>query len=264
MNEIVISSKNYPEPISLTSLISSPTASYKIMIEEHMIVTLLDDVNVPNQTVEIIINDYAQLTFIYSDSLREYERAYRFVLRYESILDFSSLITTCISAQMQLAVVFEKPQAQATIRGAYLLDGNQNIDIISIQEHKAPNTTSILNFKGALSGSSQASFNGSILIEESGNQTNAALYNKNILLSPSAHVTSIPNLEVKTNDVQCKHGSAIGQLDDAQLFYLQSRGFSLAQAQRLILKGFFANGTSQATHPLLTQKIDFFILNESR
>ncbi len=71
--------------------------------------------------------------------------------------------------------------------------------------------------------------------------------NKNILLSPSAKAVSIPSLEILTNDVQCSHGSAVGQLDQGHIFYLMARGLQEVQAKQLLLESFIENSILDET-----------------
>ena len=78
-----------------------------------------------------------------------------------------------------------------------------------------------------------------IRVEPDAQKTNAYQENRNLLLSPNAHADSIPGLEILANDVRCTHGATLGQVDREQLFYLMTRGLSRAEAERLIVRGFF-------------------------
>ena len=78
-----------------------------------------------------------------------------------------------------------------------------------------------------------------IRVEHEAQKTNAYQENRNLLLSRDAHADSIPGLEILANDVRCTHGATLGQVDREQLFYLMARGLSRAEAERLIVRGFF-------------------------
>jgi Fe-S cluster assembly protein SufD len=78
-----------------------------------------------------------------------------------------------------------------------------------------------------------------IRVERNAQKTNAYQENRNLLLSRSAHADSIPGLEILANDVRCTHGATLGQVDREQLFYLMARGLPRAEAERLIVRGFF-------------------------
>jgi Fe-S cluster assembly protein SufD len=129
--------------------------------------------------------------------------------------------------------------ATSRVTGAYFADGEQHLDYDTFQEHMAPNTESDFAFKGALRENASAVWRGMIRVEEGAQKTNAYQENRNLLLSDTAHADSIPGLEIMANDVRCTHGATLGKVDREQLFYLMARGLSRAQAERLIVRGFF-------------------------
>ncbi len=131
------------------------------------------------------------------------------------------------------------PGATSRVTGAYFADGTQHLDYDTFQEHMAPSTTSDFAFKGALRDTAPAGWRGMIRGEEGAQKTNAYQENRNLLLSKSAHADSIPGLEIMANDVRCTHGATLGQVDREQLFYLMTRGLTPAEAERLIVRGFF-------------------------
>jgi Fe-S cluster assembly protein SufD len=129
--------------------------------------------------------------------------------------------------------------ATSRVTGAYFADGTQHLDYDTFQEHIAPHTTSDFAFKGVLNDEASAVWRGMIRVEEDAQKTNAYQENRNLLLSKRAHADSIPGLEIMANDVRCTHGATLGQVDREQLFYLMARGLSRAEAERLIVRGFF-------------------------
>jgi Fe-S cluster assembly protein SufD len=131
------------------------------------------------------------------------------------------------------------PGATSRVTGAYFADGDQHLDYDTFQEHMAPSTESDFAFKGALREHAHAVWRGMIRVEEDAQKTNAYQENRNLLLSESAHADSIPGLEIMANDVRCTHGATIGRVDRNELFYLMTRGLSRAEAERLIVRGFF-------------------------
>jgi Fe-S cluster assembly protein SufD len=133
------------------------------------------------------------------------------------------------------------PGATSRVTGAYFADGEQHLDYDTFQQHAAPNTTSDFAFKGALRDTATAVWRGMIRVEREAQRTNAYQENRNLLLSPTAHADSIPGLEILANDVRCTHGATVGQVDREQLFYLMARGLSRAEAERLIVRGFFSD-----------------------
>ncbi|MDR3550421.1 MAG: SufD family Fe-S cluster assembly protein [Candidatus Babeliales bacterium] len=162
-----------------------------------------------------------------------------FHLQRDAILDCVLLITEGELLNINLAISLEGEYAQANVRGLYALSGSQQLAITTSQHHKAPHATSNLIIKGMLNDHAKADYRGNILVDQVAKYTNAVQENKNILLSRTAHAQSIPCLEVLTNDVQCKHGSAVGYLDEQSLFYVQSRALDAQTARQLLLHGFF-------------------------
>jgi Fe-S cluster assembly protein SufD len=131
------------------------------------------------------------------------------------------------------------PGATSRVTGAYFADATQHLDYDTFQEHIAPNTTSDFAFKGALRDKSRAVWRGMIRVEKDAQKTNAYQENRNLLLSKDAHADSIPGLEILANDVRCTHGATLGRIDRDELFYCMARGLSRAEAERLIVRGFF-------------------------
>jgi Fe-S cluster assembly protein SufD len=131
------------------------------------------------------------------------------------------------------------PGATSRVTGAYFADGDQHLDYDTFQEHAAPNTESDFAFKGALRERATAVWRGMIRVEPDAQGTNAYQENRNLLLSDQAHADSIPGLEILANDVRCTHGATLGKVNRDELFYLMARGLSRAEAERLIVRGFF-------------------------
>ena len=131
------------------------------------------------------------------------------------------------------------PGATSRVTGAYFADGTQHLDYDTFQEHIAPNTTSDFAFKGALRDEASVVWRGMIRVEKDAQKTNAYQENRNLLLSEQAHADSIPGLEILANDVRCTHGATLSQVDRDQLFYAMARGLTRADAERLIVRGFF-------------------------
>ncbi|TVR52982.1 MAG: Fe-S cluster assembly protein SufD [Puniceicoccaceae bacterium] len=117
--------------------------------------------------------------------------------------------------------------------------GEQEMDQRTLQRHLAPNATSDLLFKNALSDASRTIFSGLIEVAEAAQQTDAYQTNRNLLLSPEAEANSLPGLEIHANDVKCSHGATTGQIDESEMFYMLSRGIPLNKARELLVFGFF-------------------------
>ncbi len=127
----------------------------------------------------------------------------------------------------------------------YFAGGNQMHDFRTTQDHDAPNTNSDLLFKGAVQDHAASVYTGLIKIREHANGTAAFQTNRNLTLSDGAWAESVPNLDIRTNDVKCSHASTVGPIDEDQRFYLESRGVQPEIAERLVVLGFFDEVLSQ-------------------
>ena len=129
--------------------------------------------------------------------------------------------------------------AQGRMSGFYFTDGNQHLDHDTQQNHLAPHTTSDLLFKGALKGKSRSVWQGMIYVAPGAQKTDGYQANRNLVLSEGARADSIPGLEILADDVRCTHGATVGKLEQEPLFYLKSRGIPQAEAEKIVVEGFF-------------------------
>ncbi|MGW8250973.1 MAG: Fe-S cluster assembly protein SufD [Anaerolineales bacterium] len=129
--------------------------------------------------------------------------------------------------------------ASGRMSGFYFTDGKQHLDLDTQQNHLAAHTTSDLLYKGALEDSSRSVWQGMIYVAPGAQKTDGYQANRNLTLSPKARADSIPGLEILADDVRCTHGATVGKIDPELVFYLQSRGIPLAEAERLVVEGFF-------------------------
>ena len=93
--------------------------------------------------------------------------------------------------------------------------------------------------KGAVGDSSRSIYTGLIEMEKGARRADARQSNHNLLLSNVAHADTVPNLDIRENDVTCAHASSVGPLDEMTRWYLESRGVPRAVAERLMVLGFF-------------------------
>jgi len=129
--------------------------------------------------------------------------------------------------------------ATGRMSGFYFTDGNQHLDHDTQQNHLAPHTTSDLLFKGALKGKSRSVWQGMIYVAPGAQKTDGYQANRNLVLSDGARADSIPGLEILADDVRCTHGATVGKLEQEPLFYLKSRGIPQAEAEKIVVEGFF-------------------------
>ena len=195
-----------------------------------------------NAVVELFVEDGARLEYVSLQNLSQ--ETWHFASHHAKVgrdaeLDWVAGGFGSKKGKIRIQNDLAGPGATSRVTGAYFADAKQHLDYDTFQEHIAPNTTSDFAFKGALRESARSVWRGMIRVEKDAQKTNAYQENRNLLLSKEAHADSIPGLEILANDVRCTHGATLGQVDREQLFYLMSRGLSRAEAERLIVRGFF-------------------------
>lgn len=129
--------------------------------------------------------------------------------------------------------------SEARLLGMYYGDGDQHLDFRTEQDHQVGRTGSDLLYKGVLTDQTQAVFSGFIRVHPGAQGTDAYQANRNLLLSDHAKANTIPNLEIGANEVRCTHGATVGPVMPDETFYLKSRGLDPAEAEALIVMGFF-------------------------
>ncbi len=125
-----------------------------------------------------------------------------------------------------------------TLNGLYVARGTQLVDNHTTIDHAMPHCSSHEVYKGILGEKSRAVFNGKIIVRPDAQKTDAKQTNKALLLSDEAVIDTKPELEIFANDVKCTHGAAIGQLDDAAMFYLRSRGLGVSESRAMLVHAF--------------------------
>ena len=135
--------------------------------------------------------------------------------------------------------------AHGDLMAIYFGEGDQTLDFRTYQDHVAPDTTSNLLYKGVVAGESRSVYTGLIRVRPDARGTNAFQTNRNLKLSDDAWAYSVPNLEIEQNQVACSHASTVGEIDEDQRFYLESRGVPTTIAEQLLVSGFFAEVIGQ-------------------
>ena len=117
-------------------------------------------------------------------------------------------------------------------------NNEQSFDIQTNVNHESPSTEGRVVEKSILRNKSKSLFKGMIRIKENATKSNSFLSGRSILLDPDAKSSSIPGLEIFTNDVKATHSASVAQIDEEQLFYLKTRCLSHEEAERTIVEGF--------------------------
>lgn len=131
------------------------------------------------------------------------------------------------------------PGASTFPKGIYFADDGQFFDLQPYIRHLTPRATSDVLYKGALQGESRTVFRGNVFVHKDAVGTDTNETNRTLILTDGARADSTPFLEIECADITAGHGSATGQIDERQLYYLMARGIPREQALRLIVRGFF-------------------------
>lgn len=142
-------------------------------------------------------------------------------------------------AKVNQHVALTGQDAEAQVNGVMFTHGKQHLSYNTHQHHQAAYCRSDLLYKTALQDQSRTVWRGMIKVDEGAQRTDAYQRNDNLMLSRDARADSIPGLEIEADDVRCTHGSTAGRIDDTQVFYAMTRGYTRTEAMRMIVAGFF-------------------------
>ena len=138
----------------------------------------------------------------------------------------------------KLDLTFSGEGAECHCYGCVIADKHQHVDNNTLISHKVPHCTSNELYKYVVDNQATGAFAGRVLVEHGAQQTTSQMTNQNLTASREARMYTQPMLEIYADDVKCAHGSTVGQLNDAALFYMRQRGISLAEAKVLLQNAF--------------------------
>ena len=138
----------------------------------------------------------------------------------------------------KLDLTFSGEGAACNCYGCVIADKEQHVDNNTLITHKVPHCTSSELYKYVLDDKSTGAFAGRVLVEPGAQKTSSQMTNQNLTATREARMYTQPMLEIYADDVKCAHGSTVGQLNDAALFYMRQRGISLSEAKMLLQNAF--------------------------
>jgi Fe-S cluster assembly protein SufD len=138
----------------------------------------------------------------------------------------------------KLNLTFSGEGAECQCYGCVIADKQQHVDNNTLITHKVPHCTSNELYKYVLDEQSTGAFAGRVLVEHGAQKTASQMTNQNLTATKEARMFTQPMLEIYADDVKCSHGSTVGQLNDAALFYMRQRGISLQEAKTLLQNAF--------------------------
>ena len=221
------------------SLISAGAGSRGLVVEHHAGTNSGSDLT--DAVTEIRLGETAALQHVLVQELPGASHLLAAVLSRQdagSRLGLHSIALGAGLARVELEARLEGERAELEMNGLYLGRDAQHQDHHTTIDHAAPRTSSRELVKGVLDGRAHGVFHGRVHVRPDAQGIDADQTNRTLLLSDAAKINSKPQLEIHADDVKCSHGATIGQLDDAQLFYLRARGLDLASARALLTVAF--------------------------
>ncbi len=195
-----------------------------------------------NSVVEVIAKDAARVKFATTVNLPDNQTLFltqRNKVGRDVDLQSTGLSLNAGIAKINWSTLLSGRGASSRWSGLLLGDKEQHFDMHTRHQHTSGESFSDLLYKVALRDSSMSAYTGLIAIDEDAAICEAYQENRNLLLSDTAHVESIPELEIVNDDVKCSHGVTVGPLEEEQLFYFESRGINRDEAMRIILAGYY-------------------------
>lgn len=194
-----------------------------------------------NSVTQAVLSERAELDFVrIQQRHKEHLNVNRFAARLErdAVLNYNNFDFGGELARNDIVAEIVGEGASVTLRGLYLAGGRQHIDNHTRVDHRVGPATSAEEYRGILNGRSRCVFNGKVIVHAGADGTDADQSNHNLLLSDKAEIDTKPELEIYADDVKCSHGATVGQLDQAALFYLRSRGLDKDQATQVLTRAF--------------------------
>lgn len=222
-----------------------------------------DGINFSSAVTEVVLGEAAQLEHVRVQ--REEKTAFHIghcavEAARSSVYTSTALAFGARVSRHDLHVTLRGEGAEATLNGLALIGGRQIADTHTRIDHASPRCISHQLHKCIADGAAHAIFSGKIMVREGASGTDSAQSSRNLLLSGKAHIDTQPQLEIFNDDVSCKHGATIGQIDADALFFLKSRGFSEERARNLLTHAFAAEIIARIPVPSLVESLDRTIL----
>lgn len=214
------------------------------------------------QTVEIILGENAR--FSYYDLEESSTTTNRLCSLYAHQAAGSKLTVNGMTlyngfTRNEYFIRLQGENCETHLLGMGIADKERNIDVISLIDHAVPHCQSNELFKFSADDNAKCSFAGRILVRPGAHHTDSYQSNRNLLGSEDARIYSKPQLEIYNDEVKCSHGSATGQLDQLQLFYMRTRGIDEPTAKLLLKQAFMADIIDSAEMPGLRERLHHLV-----
>ena len=149
--------------------------------------------------------------------------------------------------------------AECNLCGCVIADKQQHVDNNTLIDHRVPHCTSNELYKYVLDGHATGAFAGRVLVRHGAQKTVSQETNQNLCATKEARMYTQPMLEIYADDVKCAHGSTVGQLNDAAMFYMQQRGIPVKEAKLLLEFAFINEVTDQMQLAPLRDRLHYLV-----
>ena len=222
------------------TLIAARKSSEATILESH--VAFNDSlVYFSNALTDIFLAENATLHYCKSqkESLKAFHIGHTRVWQErDSNFDGFSFMAGGKLTRNNLDIILNAEGANASLNALYSAYNDQHVDNHTSIDHRVANCASKQLYKGILNNKARGVFNGKVLVKPAAQKTNSYQLNKNLLLGGDCRIDTKPQLEIFADDVKCTHGATIGQLDENEMFYLQTRGIPKKAARKILARGF--------------------------
>ena len=167
-------------------------------------------------------------------------------------------------SDMRVAASLVAAGARFELNGAFILTAEEQGSVTVDVNHLSADCVSRTSVKGVASGKAHGSFSGLVYVAPDAQRTSSEQSSRNVVIGDSAHIDTLPQLEIYADDVKCSHGATVGQMDSDAVLYMRQRGLSLVDAKRLQIEGFVANvamhssisDTAERLNELISAKLE--------
>lgn len=217
-------------------------AEAKLLVCDH---TQREDVNFLSlETVEIFAGARSHFDlYDLEESSEQTGRLYSLYMRQEmqSSVMIDGITLYNGTTRNEYHTEFAAPGSELKLYGMGIEDAGRSLETYSRIAHEAGDCHTDELFKYVVDDQAVGSFTGRIYVAEGAARTEAYQANRNLVGSDEARMYAKPQLEIYNDDVKCSHGTAIGRLDEMQLFYMRTRGLSEHEARLLLKQAFMAD-----------------------
>ena len=214
------------------------------------------------QVIEAYVGDNAQLSlYCLEETHYKNTRVSNVYVSQQANSHFDHNVITLHNGvtRNRLDLVFKGEGAECELNGCVIADKNQHVDNNTLIDHQVGHCDSRELYKYVLDDEAVGAFAGRVLVHHGSQKTTSEERNQNLCMTRQARMFTQPMLEIYADDVKCSHGSTVGQLNDAALFYMQQRGISIKEARLLLEFAFVGEVIDKISLAPLRERLHYLV-----